>query len=359
MRTISGVATSITAFIGAAKTGSVNKAVRVLSFAEFEQRFGGLTAGLELGFAVRQYFLNGGTEAFVVRIAKRASAAQVLKGIRALDGVDLFNLLVLPGLTAPGILASAVDYCRTRRAFLIVDSPASARMPAQMEHAVQSGAVPRASHAAVYFPWMTISDPLNNGQPRATPPSGTIAGLMARIDSTRGVWKAPAGNAANLTGVLGLEYKLTDAENALLNARGINCLRVFPAAGPVAWGARTLEGDDASASDYKYVPVRRLALFLEESLDRGTRWTVFEPNDETLWAQIRLNAGAFMDSLFKQGAFQGISPRDAYFVKCDGATTMATDIANGVVNILVGFAPLKPAEIVVIRIQQRAGQTPA
>ena len=306
VRTISGVATAITAFVGAARRGGVNKTLRVLSFADFEQRFGGLTTGLELGYAVRQFFLNGGTEAFVVRIAKRASAAQVLKGLRALDRVDLFNLLVLPGLTAPDILASAVDYCRTRRAFLIVDSPASARTPAQMEQTVQSGILPRASHAAVYFPWTTISDPLNHGQSRATPPSGTIAGLMARIDRTRGVWKAPAGNDANLAGVLGLEYKVTDADIALLNPRGVNALRVLPAAGPVAWGARTLEGDDASGSEYKYVPVRRLALFLEESISRGTRWAVFEPNDEPLWAQIRLNIGALLQGLFLQGAFQGM-----------------------------------------------------
>ena len=357
-RTIIGLSTAVTAFVGAAKRGQVNKPARVLSFAEFEERFGGLGAGLELGYAVRQFFLNGGTEAFVVRVAKRASAAQVRNGIRALDGVDLFNLLVIPGHTAARVIANAVAYCRKRRAFFIVDSPASAKTPSQMQRIIQSGALPKTSSAAVYYPWLKIPDPLNGGQPRTAPPSGTIAGLFARTDSARGVWKAPAGIDAALNGVQDLEYNLTEVENGLLNPRGVNCLRKFPTHGPVAWGARTLDGDDVSASDWKYVPVRRLALYLEESLCRGTRWAVFEPNDETLWAQLRLNVGAFMHDLFRARAFQGTTPRDGYFVKCDGSTTSASDIANGVVNISVGFASLKPGEFVVLTIQQRAGQIP-
>jgi len=153
-----------------------------------------------------------------------------------------------------------------------------------------------------------------------------------------------------------LSYKLTDGENGQLNPIGVNCLRTFPVIGNVVWGARTLEGADLLASEWKYVPVRRLALFIEESLYRGTQWVVFEPNDEPLWAQIRLNVGAFMHNLFRQGAFQGTSPREAYFVKCDGETTTQNDIDLGIVNILVGFAPLKPAEFVIIKIQQIAGE---
>jgi hypothetical protein len=139
---------------------------------------------------------------------------------------------------------------------------------------------------------------------------------------------------------------------------GINCLRTFPITGTVVWGARTLRGADQLADEYKYVPVRRLALFIEESLYRGTQWVVFEPNDEPLWAQIRLNVGAFMQSLFRQGAFQGQTPKEAYLVKCDKETTTQTDINLGIVNIVVGFAPLKPAEFVIIKIQQLAGQIP-
>src|SRR5439155_26480859 len=150
--------------------------------------------------------------------------------------------------------------------------------------------------------------------------------------------------------------KLTDPENGLLNPLGLNCLRLFPVVGPAVWGARTLQGADILASEWKYVPIRRLALFLEESLYRGTQWVVFEPNDEPLWAQIRLNVGAFLQNLFRQGAFQGRSAREAYFVKCDGETTTQSDRDLGIVNILVGFAPLKPAEFVIVRIQQIAGQ---
>jgi phage tail sheath protein FI len=197
---------------------------------------------------------------------------------------------------------------------------------------------------------------LNNGKLRSFGPSGTIAGIYARTDTTRGVWKAPAGTDAVLVGVQGLDVVLTDAENGDLNQHGVNCLRVFPVFGAVCWGARTVSGDDEIGSEYKYVPVRRTALFIEESLFRALKWVVFEPNDEPLWAQIRLNVGAFMQNLFRQGAFQGQSPRDAYFVKCDKQTTTQNDINLGIVNIVVGFAPLKPAEFVIIKVQQIAGQ---
>jgi phage tail sheath protein FI len=149
---------------------------------------------------------------------------------------------------------------------------------------------------------------------------------------------------------------LTDEENGQLNPLGINCLRAKVPVGPVVWGSRTLQGNDQLASEWKYIPVRRTALFIEESLYRGTQWVVFEPNDEPLWAQIRLNVGAFMHNLFRQGAFQGRTPRDAYFVKCDKETTTQNDINLGIVNIVVGFAPLKPAEFVIIKIQQIAGE---
>jgi phage tail sheath protein FI len=183
-----------------------------------------------------------------------------------------------------------------------------------------------------------------------------VAGIFARTDTQRGVWKAPAGLDATLAGVLDLSVRLDDPDNGELNPLGINCLRSLPAAGKVVWGARTREGDDRRTSEWKYIPVRRLALFLEESLYRGTQWVVFEPNDEPLWSQIRLNVGAFMHNLFRQGAFQGSSPRDAYLVKCDKETTTQNDIDLGIVNIVVGFAPLKPAEFVILKIQQLAGQ---
>lgn len=278
------------------------------------------------------------------------------KGIYALESVDIFNLLCLPGVTDSGILMDASSYCQERRAFLIADSPFDKTKPDEMVQTISGTALPKTNYGAVYYPWLKIADPLKNGQLRSTAPSGTIAGLYARIDSTRGVWKAPAGTEATLVGAQGMEYKLTDLENGTLNPLGVNCLRIFPVFGAIAWGARTLQGADQMASEYKYIPIRRLALYIEESLYRGSKWIVFEPNDEPLWAQIRLNFGAFMHDLFRQGAFQGSTPKDAYFVKCDKETTTQNDINRGVVNILVGFAPLKPAEFVIIKIQQMAGQ---
>ena len=239
---------------------------------------------------------------------------------------------------------------------MIVDAPHGVTQPDHMATTIAGTALPKSDSAAIYYPWTMVANPLNGGALRKTAPSGTIAGLYARIDGSRGVWKAPAGTEAKLTGVQKLDYVLTDRENGLLNPLGVNCLRIFPDAGAVAWGSRTLDGADATASEWKYIPVRRTALFIEESLYRGLKWVVFEPNDEPLWAQIRLNVGAFMHGLFRQGAFQGIKKNDAYFVKCDSETTTQNDINLGRVNIWVGFAPLKPAEFVILYLQQMAGQ---
>ena len=294
-------------------------------------------------------------------------------GIHALEDVDLFNLLCIPRTALDGgaaagelsateaqaVMTVAEAYCARRRAFFIVDSPNGEEQPAEIRAWLAGNDTLRDRNAALYYPRLRIPDPLNELRLRSVGASGTIAGLYARTDNERGVWKAPAGTDAVLRGVSELEYRLTDSENGTLNPLAINCLRTFPVFGTVCWGARTLDGSDQEASEWKYVPVRRLALFLEESLYRGTKWVVFEPNDEPLWAQIRLNIGAFMQNLFRQGAFQGKSPREAYFVKCDSETTTQNDINLGVVNILVGFAPLKPAEFVIIRLQQMAGQVEA
>ncbi|MBT9523162.1 MAG: phage tail sheath subtilisin-like domain-containing protein [Dechloromonas sp.] len=318
-----------------------------------------LLAGAVLAAPPTDAFLGGGTETpygpadvYPAFIGSRANR----EGLYALEDADLFNILVMPGITDPGVLADAASYCEERRAFFIVDAPPTATSVATMVTAASGTELPKSDHAAVYFPWTYVADPLKNGKPRLTPPGGTIAGLYARTDGNRGVWKAPAGTDANLAGVQSMAVPMTDGENGSLNPLGVNCLRTFPVYGAVSWGARTLRGADQMASEYKYVPIRRLALYIEESLYRGTQWVVFEPNDEPLWAQIRLNIGAFMNGLFRQGAFQGSSPREAYLVKCDRETTTQDDINRGVVNILVGFAPLKPAEFVVISIQQLAGQ---
>jgi Bacteriophage tail sheath protein len=522
VRTITGVATSITAFVGRASRGPVNHAITITSFSDFERGFGGVGVDYPMSYAVRDFFLNGGSQAIIVRLESGAATAsldlhtgsasppealtldavspgswgnnltadvdhdtrdandltlfnltvseidpvtkQVLNtekflnvsiddtnaryvprvlrdnsnlvrvrrkkpaditdpndpwivpsvrpeitsppalvasppeipaapialggtdginlgdndyiasqaskaGVFALEQADLFNLLCIPADTRGGdtsqfVYQNALAYCVSRRAMLIVDSPS-----AWSGHGGQALlSDPRtglnalnltgtdARNAAVFFPRVRQVDPLRDGQLDTFVPCGIITGVMARTDTQRGVWKAPAGLDAGLTGVQALEVNLTDNENGLLNPLGINCLRSFPVTGQVIWGSRTLRGADVLADEYKYIPVRRLALFIEESLYRGTQWVVFEPNDEPLWAQIRLNVGAFMQNLFRQGAFQGQSPRDAYFVKCDKETTTQNDINLGIVNIVVGFAPLKPAEFVIIKLQQMAGQ---
>jgi phage tail sheath protein FI len=290
-----------------------------------------------------------------------SQAVEPHTGLFALDYADLFNILCIPRAAQltdtemVAVVSNAIKYCDDRRAFFILDIPATINEVQEMKDWMDAHGTFRDNNAAVYFPRPLIPDPKNEFRLRSVGASGTMAGIYARTDSARGVWKAPAGIEATLDGVAELDAKLTDAQNGALNPLGINCLRTFPIYGNIAWGARTLQGADQIGSEWKYLPIRRLALMLEESLFRGTKWVVFEPNDEPLWAQIRLNVGAYMMSLFRQGAFQGTSPKDAFFVKCDAETTTQDDRNKGIVNILVGFAPLKPAEFVVISIQQIAG----
>jgi len=476
VRSIAGVSTSIALFIGWAPRGSTTGAVRLTSFADYERQFGGLDTRSLLGYSVKQFYDNGGSDAYVLRIAAADAvlaeassgdlditasspgawaadyqvrltprpddttrfrldvlhtpsngavvesfenlsltvgdarfADAVINGRSALisvtatgatpppaavtvglgadtagedgtvlgpddpdfrtallalfglgtvtDRIDLFNLVCVPGLTDDATIATLQGHCHDRRAFLIVDAGRDetvASLPGTLPNLSGSDAL----NSALFFPWVRAPDPLQQGAVRAFPPCGFVAGVFARTDGSRGVWKAPAGSDASVNGAVGLAVTMSDAENGQLNPLGVNCLRTLPVYGNVVWGARTLHGSNDRGSEWKYVPVRRMALFIEESLYRGTQWVVFEPNDEPLWAQIRLNVGAFMQGLFRQGAFQGKSPRDAYFVRCDASTTTQADINLGIVNIHVGFAPLKPAEFVVIKLQQMAGDIP-
>jgi phage tail sheath protein FI len=270
--------------------------------------------------------------------------------------VDLFNLMVLaPDSASPvhDLYSKASVFCQQRRAVLLMDPPLAwtdlqkAIDPTTGVNALRIGLVN--DTAALFFPNIVVRD---RGRDQNLGPAGAIAGLLARIDGMRGVWKSPAGTDADLRGVVGLQRRFSDPEHGFLNPRGINTLRIFPD-GLVNFGARTMDGDDAFASEWKYLAIRRTAYFIEESLYRGLKWVVFEPNDESLWAQIRLNVGAFMHDLFRKGAFEG--PKDlAYFVKCDGETTTPTDRNLGVVNIHVGFAPLKPAEFVILYLRQQS-----
>jgi uncharacterized protein len=242
---------------------------------------------------------------------------------------------------------------------LLVDAPADWSL--SNPSTVAFDGIERAN-AAIYFPRLQMPDPLRRGALADFAPSGAVAGMVARTDTERGVWTAPAGIEAVLRGVVGLSIDgaprlISDEDSRAFNEAGVNCLRTFPNAGTVAWGARTMERAEGQDSDWNYVSIRRLALYLEESIDRGTKWVVFEPNGEPLWARIRLSIGAFLHELFRLGAFRGATPSEASFIKCDSETTTLDDIERGVVNIVVGFAPRKPAEFVVVRIQQLAGRT--
>lgn len=514
VRTIVGVATSITAFVGRANKGSVNDPVSCFSWGEFVRKFGGLWDEGPMSYAVRDFFLNGGDHALVVRVTSASAAtaettdigevtfrakspgdwgnhvkvrithpgekdAEALAekygldatdteiffniivfsdesgveefveqfdgvtfhecprridavlqgsqyievdavdaavrswttdtdrpgemgetersvltggddggflqadgtdiktdsesktGMYALEKADIFNLLCIPedqfdGDTPKEVYQEAMKYCASRRAMLIVDPPAAwgdsgaeAAATAKDELTDLGLNGTDARNAALFFPRVKERDPLEENALGRFVPCGLVAGAMAKTDATRGIWKAAAGISASLSGVESLEINLTDDENGQLNPVGINCLRTFPVIGSVIWGARTLRGADVLADEYKYVPIRRTALYIEESLYQGLQWVVFEPNDEPLWAQVRNAVRGFMHGMFRQGAFEGKTPKDAYFVKCDAETTPIEDRRRGVVNIYVGFAPLYPAEFVMLYLQQKTAEAQA
>ena len=286
-----------------------------------------------------------------------------MTGLYALERADIFNLLCIPPPSMASdvqasVWAGAATYCESRRAMLIVDPPAS-WTTCDLAMAGVPALGTTSANAALYFPRVRMANTERDNRIETFAPCGVVAGVIARTDTQRDFWKAPAGQEAILVGVPELSVELTDAENGVLNQMGVNCLRAIQPASHVIWGARTCQGHDLLGSVWKYLPVRRTALYIEESLRRGTQWVVFEPNDEALWAKIRLYIGAFLNGLFRQGAFQGSKPSDAYFVKCDSETTTQNDINCGIVRIVVGFAPLKPAEFVLIELRQRAGQVQA
>jgi uncharacterized protein len=289
-------------------------------------------------------------------------------GMFALEQADLFNILVIPPdpLLTGGdddmisIYGQAAPYCARRRAILIadpLDKWSNAAKKSQFDRIVPTdfaiNEITSRRSVFTYFPRVKKLDPARGNREEVFSASGIIAGIFAGTDVRRGVWKAPAGIEAGMNGVTNLEHRLTDMQNGVLNQVGVNVLRDFPIIGKVVWGSRTLAGADVLSDDYKYLPVRRLTNYVEESLYRGSKWAVFEPNTESLWAQLRLTIGSFMGDLARQGAFYD------YFVRCDKSTTTQFDIDRGRVNVIVGMAPVKPAEFIILTIQQLAGQTAA
>ena len=354
---IAGAPTGVAAFVGSAAQGPTDRAILVSSWLDFESQFGGFDSRFYLGYAVGHFFANGGQQAYVVRLpANGNGTAAVLAAAHLLDAVPIFNLLAVPGQSDPGLIAQLQAYCVGRKAFLIADSAAGSTIATLQAGPDSRMTGANAPNSALYFPWLNALDAKQNVT-RPFPPSGFVAGLYAATDAKLGVWHAPAGTAAPLTGALDPVLKLTDADTAVLNPHAVNCIRLFPQFGDVVWGARTLAGGDQAASDWTYVPVRRLALYIETSVHDGTKWAAFEPNDARLWSELNRSIGAFMQALFAQGAFQGQSAAESYFIQCDAQNNPPSGVDLGIVNITIGFAPVRPAEFVIIRIQQIAGRT--
>lgn len=361
---ITGIASAVAAFLGPALPEADLTPTRLSHHGDVA-RYAAADPASPLAQALRAFFENGGHHALVVPVASPVSDQSAL--IAALDSLapdQAFNLLVIPPLPdgsdiEPEIWAAAARICRRRRALLLIDAPlAWEQAEDPVSAAVDGAATLRAAldpatypHAALYFPRLVVEGDTTIA------PGGAIAGVIARKDAERGLWKAPAGLDASLSGVSDISRKFTDRENGELNPHAINTLRRFPI-GPVIWGARTLAGADPLGSEWKYIPVCRLAWFIEESLRTGLPWTIFEPNDARLWARIRESAETFLGDLFRQGAFAGTKPEQAYFVTCDSTTTTPDDIQAGRLTLQVGFAPLKPAEFVIVTIPL-AAQAPA
>jgi len=366
VKTIAGVPTSITLFVGMAREGDLNRPTNIYGFGEFEQIFGVDVAYGEMALQVKQFFLNGGSEAIVVRLegddGGTPELADYENAYSSVESeVDTFNLLTLPrGFEQTDdqrqrLWGAASVFCQRQRAFLIVDPRGDWQTPADAAAGivgVRTGVV--IDHAGIYWPRI-----LSVYGALPIDPSGTIAGIMSRTDAQRGVWKPPAGRNASILGVTGLEHQVVNAEHDTMNRQGVNALQQF-AGSLMVWGARTMAGFEHSGeNEYRYISVRRTALFLEESFSRGLEFARFEPNGEHLWAQIRSATSAFMQNLFQQGAFQGTKASEAWFVRCDSSTTTQSDIDRGRVNLMVGFAPMRPAEFVILKVQQSLGSQPA
>ncbi|HEX6082967.1 MAG TPA: phage tail sheath C-terminal domain-containing protein [Thermoanaerobaculia bacterium] len=294
-----------------------------------------------------------------------ADFTNVFKEESSLDKVDIFNLLMVPGVSDNAVLSAALAFAEKKRAFMIMDpKPQLAADPSgglpDIGPDFSGPTVPKSPNGAIYFPYLKSQHPLT-GAPVEMPPSGFVAGIYARTDTNRGVWKAPAGLETTVLATTGVvdSGRMTDMRQGVLNQLGVNALRSFPGIGTVVFGARTLVAANPAFQPWKYVPVRRTALFIEQTLYRELKWAIFEPNDEPLWIALRTSVGNFMMSLFTQGAFQGTKPSHAFLVKCDSTTTTQDDIDKGIVNIIVGFRPLKPAEFVFVKIMQLAGQVQA
>lgn len=369
--TVHAAPTSVTAFVGRAPAGPLQEPQAIGSFAEFERDFGGLSLECPLAYAVRHYFLNGGEQALIVRVPGSGPGGEVTdadlagperaaarEGLWALEKVGGFNLLCIPPLTrtrdvGASTWAAALSYCRARGAMLLCDPPASWGSPADVTSAVERlfPAGEDLAHGALYYPRLRAPDPLQENSPESFAPCGAVAGLIARTDRTGGVWTAPAGRAAELCEVSAPERALTSGETAALAALGVNAIRSFNGP-PVVWGARTLAGRDSSLSEWRYLPVRRLALHVERSVREALAGAGAQPGGEPLWTAVRAGVEDFLQAIFQQGAFPAPTPRESFFVRCGPETMTQSDLDAGRLVVEIGIAPVRPAEFVLLRIGQ-------
>jgi uncharacterized protein len=381
-RPIEAVGTSTAAFVGAAPNpgARMDQSVAINSWSQFLREYvvEGSTS-TPLAHAVFGFFQNGGRRCYCVNVAAGQpiiGGGRQRKGLELLEEVDEVNIVAAPGYTDAASYEALLSHCeKLRNRIAVLDAPNNikdidqltkvAAAPAtggggasgagETARTTGGGLRPRVSdhgYGTLYFPWITAQDPLNPKTLVDVAPSGHIAGIYARTDATRGVHKAPANEP--IRGALNLTYRLTDEEQGELNQSGVNCLRFFPREGILVWGARTLAD---SASEWRYLNVRRLFNMIEESIVRSTRWVVFEPNDVSLWKSIRRDLGAFLTLLWRDGALMGATPEEAFFVRCDAETNPTDVIDAGQVVTLIGLAPVKPAEFIIFRIGQHAAGT--
>ena len=377
-RPIEAVGTSTAAFVGVAPKADarLNEAVRINNWTQFLREFSAPdSASTHLAQAVYGFYLNGGRSCYVVNVGKDGALvgdARERRGLDVLKAVDDIAIVAAPGYTDPQSYEALLAHCegmKDRVAILdtaeqvaninLLTQVASARAPRKSKSGEGesgssapevAGLRPRQSdggYGSIYYPWITTSDVFKPKELVNVPPSGHLAGIYARTDGTRGVHKAPANEAVR--GAVNVAYAVTQEEQERLNPNGINCIRFFPNEGIRVWGARTLA---ASASEWRYINVRRLFNMVETSIARNTRWVVFEPNDVSLWKNIRRDVSAFLTLLWRQGALMGQTPDEAFFVKADEETNPPEEIDAGRVNIVIGIAPVKPAEFVIFRIGQ-------
>jgi hypothetical protein len=351
LKPIEGVPTSTTGFIGPCLKGPFKKATLVTNLAEFERTYGSDRRSNYTWHAVRAFFEEGGRRLYVAR-AQRWTAGDCRKALKCFEAIEEISIVAAPGSTfgaagtaiAQALIAHAE---RMRYRFAVLDGgPGQA-----IEHVLAMRARLTSDKAALYYPWVRVKDPTKAGE-LSLPPSGFVAGIYARVDIARGVHKAPANEVVTLA--VGLDHNVTDASLAALNAASINCIRAFGPRDVRVWGGRTLSAD----SDYKYVNVRRLFIYLEASIARGTQWAVFEPNAEPLWARIRRTVEDFLTSAWRSGGFPGSRPEEAFFVKCDRSTMTQDDIDQGRLICVVGVAAVRPAEFVIFRIGQWTADRP-